>query len=146
VTETTSGSAAASTAAGPSAAAPAILMRDASAVVGGHPVWSGVSLDVRPGDFVAVMGPNGGGKTTLLKVLLGLIPFTGRVEVLGARAGRSNKHIGYVPQRRSFGANLPIRGVDVVALGLDGARWGTPIPWLSHLLAPRRYANGGWMK
>ncbi|MBV9512750.1 MAG: ATP-binding cassette domain-containing protein [Mycobacteriaceae bacterium] len=87
------------------------------------------------------MGPNGSGKSTLLKVLMGLIPSAGTVEVLGARAGRSNKRIGYVPQRRSFGANLPIRGVDVVALGLDGARWGTPIPGLSQLVAPRRYRN-----
>jgi zinc/manganese transport system ATP-binding protein len=140
MTETTTGKPAAAGrhAGGLSAAQPAIRMRDAAAVVGGHTVWSGVSLDVGAGEFVAVMGPNGSGKSTLLKVLMGLIPSTGTVEVLGARAGRSNKRIGYVPQRRAFGSNLPIRGVDVVALGLDGARWGTPIPWLSHLLAPRR--------
>ena len=141
MTETTTDSPAAklTPAAGPPAAKLAVRMRDAAAVVGGRTVWSGVSLDVGAGDFVAVMGPNGSGKSTLLKVLMGLIPCTGTVEVLDARAGRSNKRIGYVPQRRAFGANLPIRGVDVVALGLDGARWGTPIPWLSRLVAPRRY-------
>ena len=123
----------------PSTAQPAIRMRDASATVGGRAVWSGMSLDVGAGEFVAVLGPNGSGKSTLLKVLLGLTPFTGTVEVLGARPGRNNKRIGYVPQRRAFGPELRIRGVDVVALGLDGARWGTPVPGLMHLFAPRRY-------
>jgi len=141
VTETTTESRAAelTSETQPPATHPAIRMRDASAVVGGRTVWSAVSLDVRAGEFVAVMGPNGSGKSTLLKVLMGLIPFAGTVEVLGEKAGRSNKRIGYVPQRRAFGANLPVRGVDVVALGLDGARWGTPIPGLGRLVAPRRY-------
>ena len=119
----------------------AVRMRGASAVVGGTTVWSDVSLDIAAGQFVAVLGPNGSGKSTLLKVLLGLTPSHGTVEVLGARAGRHNDRIGYVPQRRSFDASVRIRGIDVVALGLDGARWGTPVPWLTRLLAPRRYAD-----
>jgi zinc/manganese transport system ATP-binding protein len=139
VTETATESRAAELAAEPRppAAHPAIRMRDASALVGGRPVWSHVSVDVPAGEFVAVLGPNGSGKSTLLKVLLGLTPFTGTVEVLGVRAGRGNRRIGYVPQRRAFGTDLRIRGVDVVALGLDGARWGTPIPGLTRLIAPR---------
>ena len=116
-------------------------MRGASAVVGGTTVWSDVSLDIAAGQFVAVLGPNGSGKSTLLKVLLGLTPSHGTVEVLGARTGRHNDRIGYVPQRRSFDASVRIRGIDVVALGLDGARWGTPVPWLTRLVAPRRYAE-----
>ena len=119
----------------------AVRMRGASAVVGGTTVWSDVSLDIAAGQFVAVLGPNGSGKSTLLKVLLGLTPSHGTVEVLGARTGRHNDRIGYVPQRRSFDASVRIRGIDVVALGLDGARWGTPVPWLTRLVAPRRYAE-----
>jgi zinc/manganese transport system ATP-binding protein len=73
--------------------------------------------------------------------MLGLTPTRGSVEVLGARPGRRNSRIGYVPQRRAFDPGLRIRGVDVVALGADGAHWGTPVPWLTRLVAPRRFAD-----
>jgi zinc/manganese transport system ATP-binding protein len=116
-------------------------MRGASAVVGGRTIWGDVSLDVAAGQFVAVLGPNGSGKSTLLKAMLGLTPTHGTVQVLGARAGRRKNRIGYLPQRRAFDASLRIRGIDVVALGLDGARWGTPLPWLTRVVAPRRFAE-----
>ena len=116
-------------------------MRNAAAVVGGRTVWSGVSLDIAAGEFVAVLGPNGSGKSTLVKSLLGLAPTTGSIEVLGGRPGRHNTRIGYVPQRRAFDSGLRIRGIDVVALGADGARWGTPIPLLSKVIRPQRYAE-----
>ena len=90
---------------------------------------------------MAVLGPNGCGKSTLLKVLLGLTPSHGVVEVLGARPGRCNNRIGSLPQRRAFDASVPIRGIDVVSLGLDGARWGTPLPWFTRVITPRRFAE-----
>jgi zinc/manganese transport system ATP-binding protein len=142
VTATVSGAAADPTpAAEPGTDRVVIRMRDAAAVLGGRTIWSHVSLDVAAGEFVAVLGPNGSGKSTLMNALLGLTPTTGTVEVLGARAGRRNSRIGYVPQRRSFDRSVRIRGVDVVALGADGARWGTPIPLLSRLVAPRQFAE-----
>jgi zinc/manganese transport system ATP-binding protein len=140
VTSTVPGHASQQAAPAPVADGVAVRMRGASAVVGGTTVWSDVSLDVAAGEFVAVLGPNGCGKSTLLKVLLGLTPSHGMVEVLGARPGRNNR-IGYLPQRRAFDASVRIRGIDVVSLGLDGARWGTPVPWLTRLLAPRRFAE-----
>ena len=141
MTDTVPGNASQQAAPAPVADGAAVRMRGASAVVGGTTVWSDLSLDVAPGEFVAVLGPNGGGKSTLLKVLLGLTPSHGMVEVLGARPGRRTDRIGYLPQRRAFDASVRIRGIDVVSLGLDGARWGTPVPWLTRLLAPRRFAE-----
>lgn len=108
---------------------PVIQLSGAAAAVGGRRVWSEVNLTVRAGEFVAVLGPNGVGKSTLLKMILGLIPVAaGEVTVLGARPGQRNKRIGYLPQRRAFDAATRVRGVDVVRLGLDGDRWGVPLP------------------
>jgi zinc/manganese transport system ATP-binding protein len=107
----------------------AVEMREAEVRFGGQVLWSGVDLDLRAGSFAAVLGPNGVGKSTLLKVILGLQPLSsGRVTVLGAPAGRARGRIGYVPQRKSFDRSLRIRGLDVVRLGLEGSRWGVPVP------------------
>jgi zinc/manganese transport system ATP-binding protein len=112
------------------AAASAISLRGAEVMIGGRTVWRAVDLEVAPGEFVAVLGPNGVGKSTLLKAILGLLPASsGQIEVLGRPAGEAGHDIGYLPQRRSFDPALRIRGVDIVRLGLDGDRWGVPVPW-----------------
>jgi zinc/manganese transport system ATP-binding protein len=93
------------------------------------PVLHGVALSVEPGEFVAVLGPNGAGKSTFLDVVLGLLPSSaGAVSVLGEAPRAARGRIGYLPQRRNFDASTRVRGVDVVRLGLDGARWGLPLP------------------
>lgn len=115
---------------GSSTVEPAVRFEDAAARVAGRLVWSEVDLDVRPGEFVAVLGPNGVGKSTLVKVALGLLPTSaGSVRVLGRPPGEAGGEIGYLPQRRSFDPGLRVRGLDLVRLGHDGERWGTPIPW-----------------
>jgi zinc/manganese transport system ATP-binding protein len=94
-----------------------------------QPIWSGVDLEVGDGEFVAVLGPNGSGKSTLLHVLLGLLPLAaGSATVLNGPPGVAKGRIGYLPQRRSFETGARIRGSDVVRLGLDGDRWGFPLP------------------
>ncbi|GGX42434.1 metal ABC transporter ATP-binding protein [Streptomyces noursei] len=109
---------------------PVVALRDAAVRVGGRTLWEGVDLRIGPGEFTAVLGPNGVGKSTMIKVLLGTLPAAGgEVRVLGARPGQANDRIGYLPQRRSFDASMRIRGIDVVRMGLDGDRWGVPLPF-----------------
>lgn len=106
-----------------------VSLRDAAVALAGRTIWSGVDIDIEPGEFVAVLGPNGVGKSTLIKAILGIIPLaSGSLSVFGRDPGDANKAIGYLPQRRSFDPGLRIRGTDVVRLGLDGSRWGIPIP------------------
>lgn len=106
-----------------------VQLSGAAAAVGGRRIWSDVDLTIRAGEFVAVLGPNGVGKSTLLKAILGLVPTAdGSITVLGGRPGQRNKHIGYLPQRRAFDPSTRVRGVDIVRLGLDGDRWGVPLP------------------
>ena len=87
----------------------------------GAPILEGVSLSVEQGDFLGIIGPNGGGKTTLLKVILGLVaPSRGRMSVLGKPPERSRNSIGYVPQRNLFDIDFPISVWDVVLMGRYG--------------------------
>jgi zinc/manganese transport system ATP-binding protein len=106
----------------------ALAFRDAAVRLSGRTIWRDLTAEIQRGEFVAVLGPNGVGKSTLIKVVVGLLPVAeGTVEVLGGAPGDHNRDIGYLPQRRSFDPDLRIRGIDIVRLGLDGDRWGLPI-------------------
>ena len=109
--------------------APVVRLHDASLSFGARELWKDISLEVLPGEFLAVLGPNGAGKTSLLRVLLGLTPLTtGTVTVLGDPPRRGDPRLGYVPQQRAFDEGLPLRGRDLVGLGVDGHRWGPGRP------------------
>jgi zinc/manganese transport system ATP-binding protein len=106
----------------------AVQLAGAEARIGRRVIWEGVSIEIGAGEFAAILGPNGSGKTTLLRALLGELALTrGTATVLGDRPGADNRRIGYLPQRRHFDAGMRIRGIDLVRLGLEGARWGLPL-------------------
>jgi len=84
----------------------------------GETVLHDVSLDIRQGDFIAMIGPNGGGKTTLLKLILGLLkPYKGSIRVLGQSTQNASSYIGYVPQDVHINSSFPITAMDVVLMG-----------------------------
>jgi len=107
----------------------AVELKNATLKFGDRTLWSGLDASIKPGEFVAILGPNGTGKSTLLKVLLGLQPLTdGSAYIRGKLPGVDNKRLGYVPQQKNFDQSLPIRGRDLVELGLNGNQFG----WHNH--------------
>jgi zinc/manganese transport system ATP-binding protein len=109
--------------------APPLEIRGAALRRDGHELWSGLDLRVEPGELVAVLGPSGSGKTTLLRAILGLDRLSsGSIHALGAEVTRTgNRAIGYVPQQRPLPPETALRGRDLVALGVDGHRFGLPL-------------------
>ena len=109
--------------------APALRLAAVAVALGGRTVLQGLDVTVERGELVGVIGPNGAGKTTLLRTILGLVrPSRGTVEVCGRPAGRGNRLVGYVPQSVTVEPDLPLRARDLVAMGIDGERWGISLP------------------
>jgi len=101
--------------------APPILLRGVSYSYGRTPVLEAVDLRLDDGDFLGIIGPNAGGKTTLLKIVLGLLsPDTGSVEVFGRPPAENRGVVGYVPQYARFDASFPIDVLDTVRMGRLG--------------------------
>ena len=94
------------------APAPLVALERAAVGYGGVPLLRDVTLDVPPGDFLAIVGPNGGGKTTLLRTLLGVLP-----PVQGRLQQRADVRVGYVPQRDHVEAHWPLTVADVALMG-----------------------------
>lgn len=106
---------------------PVLSLRDATLDLGGRELWAGLDLDLAPGTFLTVIGPNGSGKSSLLKVLLGLRGLTrGEASIGGRGVRRGDRRVGYVPQHQGYDSDAPLRGRDLVQLGVDGHRWGLP--------------------
>ncbi len=81
-------------------------------------VLENINFSLEAGDFACIVGPNGGGKTTLLKLILGLLkPVSGSISVLDMEPGHRQAQIGYVPQFSKFDAAFPVKVLDVVLMG-----------------------------
>ncbi len=107
---------------------PAIQIQNLSFSYGESRVLEHVDLTITPGEFVGLVGPNAGGKSTLLKLILGLLePQTGQIRVLGQTPRQAARRIGYVPQFPSFPRDFPISVEQVVAMGRLGI--GSMLGW-----------------
>lgn len=120
-------------------AAPILSITDATLTYGARTVWRGLNLAAQPGEFIAVLGANGSGKSSLLQVVLGSQPLeTGAVTLCSKPVGRGSRAIGYIPQRIAIDPATPILARDLVRLGVDGHRWGIG---LASARATRRKAD-----
>jgi zinc/manganese transport system ATP-binding protein len=115
---------------GDAAVAPEILRVDGVGVaLAGRQILDQVSFTIRAGEFTGLIGPNGAGKTTLLRVILGLLrPSAGIVTIGGQPRSLRSRPIGYVPQKVLLDPDTPMRARDLVALGLDGNKFGLRLP------------------
>src|SRR5260221_7622525 len=120
-----------------------IEVKDLSYSYGNHKVLNNVNLNVHRGDYLGVIGPNGGGKTTLIKLILGLLkPDTGEVLIFGEPASklRDKKRIGYVAQKATnFDPVFPITAANVVGLGKNDDE--KSVKWALGVVEMEKYAN-----
>ena len=104
---------------------PVIALRDVTFAYDTVPVLEDATLDVQEREFISMIGPNGGGKTTLLKLILGLLrPSAGEVRVFGGRPESARRRIGYTPQHARHDPQFPVNVMDVVLMGRLERRWG----------------------
>ena len=95
---------------------------------GRRTLWRNLNLDARPGEFLAVLGSNGSGKTSLLRAILGQQRLdSGTILIDGMPVRHGNRAVGYIPQQKIVQPGTPLRGRDLVTLGVNGHRFGLPI-------------------
>ncbi len=104
---------------------PVISFQDVTFAYESERVLEGVSFQIHEKEFVSIVGPNGGGKTTLFKLMLGLhAPDRGEIRILGKTPVRARQEMGYVPQFMHYDVQFPISVMEVVLMGRLGRRWG----------------------
>lgn len=116
-----------------------IVIRDLSFNYDSREILAEVNLAVRPLDSICIVGPNGGGKTTLMKLIIGLLtPASGEVLVMGRRPEEAKRLIGYVPQYAVYDRQFPISVKEVVCMGRLGSTFTgryTALDWDRTMLA-----------
>lgn len=117
-----------------------ISLRDVSFSYGGQPVLEDVNLSIGACEAVCIVGPNGGGKTTLVKLMLGLLaPQRGEIRVFDLPPSRAKLQIGYMPQYVQYDLRFPVTVMDIVLMArLGRGGWGGLLGW--HGRADRRAA------
>lgn len=97
-----------------------VTLRDVGVAYDGYEALQHVDLEIADNDFLGVIGPNGGGKTTLVKAILGTVPHTGEVRLAPELFRDKERLIGYMPQLSDFDRTFPISVLEVVLSGLQG--------------------------
>jgi len=103
-----------------------LVLKDVNFSYNGERILQDVNLAITSGEFIGIIGPNGGGKTTLLRLILGLLtPQSGSIRVFGQPPAKSCRRIGYVPQHIQFDQRFPATVFDIVQMGQVGKNgWG----------------------
>jgi zinc transport system ATP-binding protein len=123
----------------PKTGAPAVSLEHLTVFYGQAPALSDITLEVAQGEYMGIVGPNGGGKSTLLKAILGLVtPASGRVFIEGKPVWQSRGKIGYVPQVASMDKRFPITVTEVVLGGRIGS---IPKPFFRYSREDRELAS-----
>lgn len=99
-----------------------VTMRNVSVSYDGYEALKDVNLDIAADDFIGIIGPNGGGKTTLVKAILGTVPFRGSIELAPELFRDKERLIGYMPQMSNFDRSFPISVLETTLSGLQGRR------------------------
>lgn len=102
-----------------------VVLKDVSFAYNNEPVLDHVNLSIKEGEFASIVGPNGGGKSTLLKLLLGLLhPNSGEIRVFGKPPDKTHQRIGYMPQHAQIDIQFPVTVMEVVLMGRLGPMRG----------------------
>ena len=96
-----------------------VSLKNVTVKYGSYTAIESANLEIFEGDFIGIIGPNGGGKTTLIKTILGSVPYSGEITLSPTLFDNGRRLIGYLPQQTTFDRQFPISVIEVVLSGLQ---------------------------
>lgn len=99
-----------------------VSLKNVTVKYGSYTAIESANLEIFEGDFIGIIGPNGGGKTTLIKTILGSVPYSGEITLSPTLFDNSRRLIGYLPQQTTFDRQFPISVIEVVLSGLQSQK------------------------
>ena len=99
-----------------------VSLKNVTVKYGSYTAIESANLEIFEGDFIGIIGPNGGGKTTLIKTILGSVPYSGEITLSPTLFDNGRRLIGYLPQQTTFDRQFPISVIEVVLSGLQSQK------------------------